>query len=177
MDKANLPVPEQHGCLRPEDCAVFMCRNCYSVLGDSLSVCTEEQSLGVLACLRVTDDVNVGESLLFGKDGVLKGCAYHPLQCRTCGSSIGFNMYSAFRTYAYLRGLFCIFKDSVSCYLLKSKMMTSGHELRFELSSLQGHIKQLKEDLVKMHSRLQYLLVQLEQPTDVLLTNHGMNSK
>ncbi|KAM4664174.1 protein Mis18-beta [Discoglossus pictus] len=156
-------APELPGGLRPEDSAVFMCRTCFSVFGDSLSVCGEDERLGVLLCVRVTEDVTIGESLHFGVDGALKGCAYHPLRCRSCGSNIGFNLHSSCRTYAYLRGLFCLFKQSLSCYLFKSKTVVPGKELHFELTSLQEQIKQLKAELVNTHKRVQLLTMQLEQ--------------
>lgn len=51
---APAPVSEVPQCyeLRAEDCAVFQCRGCWAVLGDSLHLCAlEEQRLGLVVCL------------------------------------------------------------------------------------------------------------------------------
>lgn len=48
------PASEVPRCyeLRAEDCAVFQCRGCWAVLGDSLHLCAlEEQRLGLVVCL------------------------------------------------------------------------------------------------------------------------------
>ncbi|MEE6491950.1 hypothetical protein FKM82_016436 [Ascaphus truei] len=69
--------------LRPEGCLVFMCQDCHTVLGDSLGVCGEDERLGVVACLRVTEDVAVVESMLYAVNGVLKGCVF-PVPTTLC---------------------------------------------------------------------------------------------
>ncbi|XP_046774378.1 protein Mis18-beta isoform X1 [Gallus gallus] len=71
------PTSEVPRCyeLRPEDCAVFQCRGCWAVLGDSLHLCAlEEQRLGLLVCLRVTSNVLCEEALMVGLEGALMGC-------------------------------------------------------------------------------------------------------
>ncbi|OCT68793.1 protein Mis18-beta [Xenopus laevis] len=142
---------------------VFLCKNCCTVLGDSLSVCGDEKSLGAIACLRVPEDLNVGESVRFVVDGNLKGCAYYPLICRSCGTNIGFNLYSAPRAYAYLRGLFCLLKEHILCYKLKSSSLVPGNEMHFELTSLDEDIAQLKTQLVQLHLKMEQISQQLLQ--------------
>uniref|UniRef100_A0A8C9LF56 Mis18 domain-containing protein n=1 Tax=Pavo cristatus TaxID=9049 RepID=A0A8C9LF56_PAVCR len=110
------PTSEVPRCyeLRPEDCAMFQCRGCWAVLGDSLHLCAlEEQRLGLLVCLRVTSNVLCEEALMVGLEGALMGCAYNTLSCQSCGSVVGFVLYSAFRDLAHLRGFFCFFKNSI----------------------------------------------------------------
>ncbi|KAE8587703.1 hypothetical protein XENTR_v10022076 [Xenopus tropicalis] len=147
----------------PEACVVFLCKNCYTVLGDSLSVCGEERSLAAIACLRVTEDLNVGESVLFVVNGNLKGCAYYPLLCRSCGTNIGFNLYSAPRAYAYLRGLFCLLKEHILCYKLKSSALVPGNEMQFEFPSLEEDVAELKMQLVQLHVKMELISKQLLQ--------------
>ncbi|NXJ10439.1 MS18B protein, partial [Odontophorus gujanensis] len=145
----------------PEDCAVFQCRGCWAVLGDSLHLCAlEEQRLGILVCISecwrpgrgwfrallsqrasplsagVTNDVLCEEALMVGLDGALMGCTYNTLSCRSCGSVVGFVLYSAFRDLAYLRGFFCFFKNSIFCYLLKSKMVIEASKVKFPAVTL-----------------------------------------
>ncbi|XP_030337450.1 protein Mis18-beta isoform X2 [Strigops habroptila] len=134
----------------PEPCAVFQCRGCWTVLGDSLHLCAqEEQLLGILICFRVTNDVISKDSLMIGLEGALLGCAYNTLACRLCGLIVGFILYSAPRDLAYLRGLFCFFKDSILCYLLKSHIVVEASKL--------------KEKLVETHTRMESLIEKLEK--------------
>ncbi|XP_041430302.1 protein Mis18-beta-like [Xenopus laevis] len=148
---------------RAEGCVLFLCNKCYSVLGDSLSVCGDEESLGAIACLRVTEDLNVGESVLFVVEGNLKGCAYYSLVCRSCGTNIGFNLYSAPRAYAFLRGLFCLLKEHILCYKLKCSSLVPGNEMHFEFPSLDEDIAQLKTQLVQLHLKMELISQQLLQ--------------
>ncbi|NXC39583.1 MS18B protein, partial [Penelope pileata] len=121
----------------PEECAVFQCRGCRAVLGDSLHLCAqEERPLGLLVCLRVSGDVVCEEALMVGLEGALLGCSYNTLSCRLCSSIVGLVLYSTFRNLAHLRGLFCFFKDSIVCYLLKSKMTIEASKVKFPALTL-----------------------------------------
>ncbi|NWI97732.1 MS18B protein, partial [Pitta sordida] len=111
----------------PEECAVFHCRGCWTVLGDSLQLCAPQgPQLGFLVCFKVTGDVIWEDSLLVGLEGPLLGCAYYALSCRSCGLAVGFILYSAASDLAHLRGLFCFFKDSIVCYLLGNKIIEAS---------------------------------------------------
>ncbi|KAG8449691.1 hypothetical protein GDO86_016366 [Hymenochirus boettgeri] len=154
---------------RQDGYAVFFCRNCYTVMGDSLGVCGDEKSLGAILCLRVTEDVNVGESIRFCVNDDLKGCAYHPLTCRSCGIGVGFNFYSTSSAYANLRGLFCLRKEHILCYILKSNSMVPGKELYFDFPDLNNDLAQLKTELVQMHLKMKTLSNHLEQDDDCTL--------
>ncbi|XP_065611787.1 protein Mis18-beta [Cyrtonyx montezumae] len=160
------PTSEVSPCyeLRPEDCAVFQCRGCWAVLGDSLHLCAlEELRLGILASIRVTDDVLCEEALMVGLDGALMGCTYNALSCRSCGSVVGFVLYSAFRDLAYLRGFFCFFKNSIFCYLLKSKMVIEASKVKFPAVTLKDQMEKLKENLVMAHMRVELLMKKVEE--------------
>ncbi|NWH58512.1 MS18B protein, partial [Geococcyx californianus] len=121
----------------PAECALFHCRGCWAVLGDSLHLCAEEEPcLGLFACLKATKDVTWEDSLMVGLEGALLGCAYYALTCQSCGSAVGFILYSAPSNLAYLRGLFCFFKDSILCYLLKNQMVIEASEVKFPAVTL-----------------------------------------
>ncbi|NXB34214.1 MS18B protein, partial [Eulacestoma nigropectus] len=121
----------------PEECAVFHCRGCWTVLGDSLQLCGQEPpGLSVLICFKVTSDVTWDDSLLVGLEGALLGCAYYLLSCRSCGLAVGFILYSSGSDLAYLRDLFCFFKDSIMCYLLKSQMIIEASKVNFPAVTL-----------------------------------------
>ncbi|XP_067414060.1 protein Mis18-beta isoform X2 [Emydura macquarii macquarii] len=150
--------------LRLEECALFHCRDCRAVLGDSLHLCAqEERCLRVLVCFKVTNDVVLEDSLMVGIEGALLGCAYYALYCRSCGLMVGFSLYSTFTALAHLRGLFCLFKDSILCYLLKTKAIIAASEMNFPALSLKEHLGKLKEQLVVVHVRLELLIKRLEE--------------
>ncbi|NXQ43429.1 MS18B protein, partial [Catharus fuscescens] len=115
-----------------EECAVFHCRGCWTVLGDSLQLCGQEPpGLSVLICFKVTNDVTREDSLLVGLEGALLGCAYYLLSCRSCGLAVGFVLESSVSDLAYLRDLFCFFKDSIICYLLKNQRIVEASKVNF----------------------------------------------
>ncbi|NWH79167.1 MS18B protein, partial [Piaya cayana] len=117
--------------------ALFHCRECWAVLGDSLQLCAEEeQHLGLLVCLRVTEDVVWEDSLMVGIQGALLGCAYYVLTCQSCGSPVGFILYSAPSSLAYLRGLFCFLKDNILCYFLKNQVVIEASMVNFPAVTL-----------------------------------------
>ncbi|XP_025889260.1 protein Mis18-beta [Nothoprocta perdicaria] len=149
------PQPRRRG-PRPEECAVFQCRACRAVLGDSLHLCAHEER-------RVTGDVAREEPQLIGLEGALLGCTFNALSCRACGLTVGFVLYSAFSDLAYLRGFFCFFKDSILCYLLKNKMIVEASKVKFPALSLKEDLAKLKEKLVTVHMRLELLMKKLEE--------------
>ncbi|NXF07211.1 MS18B protein, partial [Smithornis capensis] len=116
----------------PEGSAVFLCRDCWTVLGDSLQLCASKApQLSFLVCFKVTSDVIWEDSLLISLDDTLLGCAYNELRCRSCGVNVGFMLYSATSDLAHLRGLFCFFKDRIICYLLGNQMIIDASEVDF----------------------------------------------
>ncbi|XP_029863092.1 LOW QUALITY PROTEIN: protein Mis18-beta [Aquila chrysaetos chrysaetos] len=148
----------------PKDCAVFQCRSCWAVLGDSLHLCAqEEQRLGLLVCFKVTNDVTWEDSLMIGLEGALLGCAYNALSCRLCGLTVGFILYSASKDLAYLRGLFCFFKDRILCYILKNQMIIEASKVNFPTVTLKKQLQEVKEKLVKAHIRIELLMKKLEE--------------
>uniref|UniRef100_A0A8C8SSF4 Opa interacting protein 5 n=1 Tax=Pelusios castaneus TaxID=367368 RepID=A0A8C8SSF4_9SAUR len=150
--------------LRLEECVLFHCRECRTVLGDSLHLCAqEERCLRVLVCFKVTNDVVLEDSLMVGIEGALLGCAYYALYCRSCGLMVGFRLYSSFTALAHLRGLFCLLKDSILCYHLKTKALIEASEMNFPALSLKKQLGNLKEQLVVIHVRLELLIKKLEE--------------
>ncbi|NWR75028.1 MS18B protein, partial [Centropus unirufus] len=116
----------------PECSAVFHCRGCWAVLSDSLKLCAQEdRDVRAVACCRATDEVIWKDSLMVGLEGALKGCAYYGLSCRSCGLAVGIILYSTPRRLAYLRGLFCFFKDCILCYFLKTQMVIEASLVKF----------------------------------------------
>nr|XP_013814771.1 PREDICTED: protein Mis18-beta [Apteryx mantelli mantelli] len=111
----------------------------------------------------VTNDVAWEESLMIGLEGALLGCTFNALSCRSCGLIVGFILYSTFSDLAYLRGFFCFFKDSILCYLLKTKMIIEASKVNFPALSLKEELGKLKEKLVMVHMRLELLMKKLEE--------------
>ncbi|XP_063187821.1 protein Mis18-beta [Chroicocephalus ridibundus] len=167
---AVVSPPRRQGPL-PAECAMFQCGGCWAVLGDSLHLCAqEERRLGLLVCYRVTNNVVWEDSLVIGLEGALLGCAYNVLSCQSCGSNLGFILYSAPSDLAYLRGLFCFFKDSIICYLLEKQIIIQASKVNFPAVTLEEPAQKLKEKIVKAHIRIELLMrkvEELEQKNDV----------
>ncbi|XP_058685209.1 protein Mis18-beta isoform X2 [Poecile atricapillus] len=162
---AAVPVspPRQQGPL-PEECAVFHCRSCWTVLGDSLQLCAQEPpGLSVIICFKVTSDVTWEDSLLVGLEGALLECTYYLLTCRSCGLAVGFILYSCDSNLAYLRGLFCFFKDSIICYLLQNQIIIEASKVKFPAVTLKEHMHKVKEKLVDFNCRIELVIRKLEK--------------
>ncbi|XP_074048585.1 uncharacterized protein LOC141491505 [Macrotis lagotis] len=126
------------------DFVLFHCQNCFSVLGDSVHLCRDETGpLDILIFSRITRKVILDKSLLVGIEGALLGSSRYPLFCQSCGLSVGFNLDSSYATFSDLKGLFCLFKKSIFCYLLKTKSIVSASEMEFPFKHLNDHISEL----------------------------------
>ncbi|XP_016154397.1 PREDICTED: protein Mis18-beta, partial [Ficedula albicollis] len=155
--------PRRQGPL-PEECAVFCCRRCWTVLGDSLQLCGQEPpGLSVLICFKVTSDVTREDSLLFGLEGALLGCAYYLLSCRSCGFAVGFILYSSGSDLAYLRDSFCFFKENIICYLLKTHRIIEASKVNFPPVTSMEHMQKVKEKLVAFNNRIESAIKKLEK--------------
>uniref|UniRef100_A0A8C0H2F7 Mis18 domain-containing protein n=1 Tax=Chelonoidis abingdonii TaxID=106734 RepID=A0A8C0H2F7_CHEAB len=113
--------------LRLEECALFHCRGCRSVLSDSLHLCAQEdRCLRVLVCFSESpgrQTLCLGSGAATGRSlGLDSPAAYYALYCHSCGLMVGFSLYSAFAALVHLRGLFCLFKDNI-LWLVHTNMM------------------------------------------------------
>ncbi|XP_073486743.1 protein Mis18-beta isoform X1 [Aquarana catesbeiana] len=144
--------------------SLYLCKSCHSVLGEGMSLCGHNENLTVIAFLRVTSDVNMSDTLEFGIDDDLEGCAFNHLTCKGCDTLIGFNLYSATRPYTHLRGLFCLLKQHLLCYLIESKTIIEGTQLQFDFTQFINGIRELKESLVRMYSRVDTLICKAKTP-------------
>ncbi|XP_068017538.1 protein Mis18-beta [Melanerpes formicivorus] len=147
----------------PEHCAMFQCRGCRAVLGDSLHLCAQEPRLGALVCFKVTNGVARADSLMIGLEGALLGCAYYSLCCQSCGSVVGFMLYSTARDLAALRGLFCLFKDSILCYFLKKQIVIEATKINFPPVTIKRKVQKLKQKLVCLHIHIEVLMKEMEE--------------
>ncbi|NXV00304.1 MS18B protein, partial [Cettia cetti] len=128
--------PRRQGPL-PEDCAVFHCRGCWTVLGDSLQLCGQEPAgLSILICFS--------QCLLGSANTFSPFSAYYLLSCRSCGLVVGFILYSSGSDLAYLRDLFCFFKDSIICYLLKNQMIIEASKVNFPAVTLKERMRKVR---------------------------------
>ncbi|XP_015285006.1 PREDICTED: protein Mis18-beta [Gekko japonicus] len=148
--------------LRLEECMLYQCQQCHTVLGDSLDLCAQEEKLGIIACFKVTNDVNVEDSVMVCIEGDFMGCTYNMLNCRSCNLNIGIKLLCS-ASLAYLRGFFCLFKDSVVCYMLKTKTTVKASKMTFPTVSLKERVQKLKENLVLMNMHIEVQHKKLEE--------------
>ncbi|XP_071414513.1 protein Mis18-beta [Pithys albifrons albifrons] len=155
--------PRRQGLL-PELCAVFHCRGCWTVLGDSLQLCLPgAPQHGFLVCFKVSSDVIWDDYLFLGLEAPLQGCAYNSLSCRSCGLDVGFILYSANSDLASLRGLFCFFEDKILCYLLETQMVVEASKVDFPAVTIQEQLKEMKDKLMELHCRVDLLAKMTEE--------------
>ncbi|XP_054828104.1 protein Mis18-beta [Eublepharis macularius] len=148
--------------LRLEECVLYQCQRCNTVLGDSLHLCAQEEKIGLIACLKVTNDVVVEDSVMVCIEGDFMGSTYNVLNCRSCELGIGIKLCCS-TSLAHLRGFFCLFKDSVVCYLLKTKTTVRASKMTFPTVSLKERVQKLKENLVLAHMRIDAQHKKLEE--------------
>uniref|UniRef100_A0A8C3QQL5 Protein yippee-like n=1 Tax=Cyanoderma ruficeps TaxID=181631 RepID=A0A8C3QQL5_9PASS len=113
-------------------------------LGRGWSGGSRLQRVSFSLSLEVTSDVTLAKSLVVGLEGSLLGCAYYLLSCRSCGSAVGFILYSSGADLAYLRGLFCFFKDSIICYFLQNHMIIEASKVNFPAVTLKEPIHKVR---------------------------------
>ncbi|NWS27968.1 MS18B protein, partial [Polioptila caerulea] len=140
--------PPRHQGPLPEECAVFHCRGCWTVLGDSLQLCGQEPpGLSVLICFSqcLVGPAGAEDAPLPRADFSLSpSSAYYLLCCRSCGLAVGFILHSSGSDLAYLRGLFCFFKDCIICYLLKNQMIIEASKVNFPAVTLREYMQKVR---------------------------------
>ncbi|XP_069713988.1 protein Mis18-beta [Phaenicophaeus curvirostris] len=100
---------------------------------------------------------------MVGIQGALLGCAYYVLTCQSCGSPVGFILYSAPSSLAYLRGLFCFLKGNILCYFLKNQVVIEASMVNFPAVTLKKQVEELKQRVVNAYTRIELLMEKLEE--------------
>ncbi|XP_078263181.1 protein Mis18-beta [Rhinoraja longicauda] len=151
------------GGLKLNNCVIFHCKKCHTVLGDSLQCCGSNAMLNVLMCLRVTENVELDPTVLIECEGPLSECLYKCLYCTYCKANVGIVPFSTTDVLACLRGLYCLDKDMLHCYKLQSNSVVEASSLKLEPQSLTQHIGELKRQIVVAHCRLMTAMKTLEE--------------
>ncbi|XP_038584675.1 protein Mis18-beta [Micropterus salmoides] len=109
------------------------CQQCNTVLGDSLGVCGEITCMDSIMCLKVTDDVVIGDAMESGHKGEMANCIYSCLKCSGCFCAVGKVIHSAPSHLAMARSIFLLYKANISCYILNSSSMVKASTITFDL--------------------------------------------
>lgn len=123
------------------------CQQCNAVLGDSHGVCGEIRCLESVMCLKVTDDVVVGDLMEPKPKGEMASCIYSRLKCRCCQSAVGSVVHSAPPRLAVTRSFFLLSKANISCYVLNTSSMVKASSLTFTLKPLTESIQKLQRQV------------------------------
>ncbi|XP_026134086.1 protein Mis18-beta [Carassius auratus] len=129
------------------NCSVLQCMTCNTVLGDSLGICGEVQSLQSIICLKVTENVSVNKKLEMSLTGHLAFSTYQVLNCAGCQGAVGLVLHSTPEHLSALRNLFCLQKDLINCYILRSDKCVKASKVNFKYRLMDKDIKELKQDL------------------------------
>ncbi|XP_067847061.1 protein Mis18-beta [Heptranchias perlo] len=151
------------GALKVKDCVIFQCKMCHTVLGDSLQCCGTSSTLNVLMCLRVTENVELDPAILIGHEGPLSECLYRYLYCSFCRANVGFVPFSTRELLSCLRGLYCLDKGALHCYVLQSNSVVEASALSLEPQSLTQHLGELKRQIMVAHCRLMASVKKLDE--------------
>ncbi|XP_043554262.1 protein Mis18-beta isoform X3 [Chiloscyllium plagiosum] len=79
---------------------------------------------------------------------------YKSLYCSFCRSHVGIVPFSTTDSLDYLRGLYCLDKHALHCYMLQSNSQVKPAALNFQPPCLIQHIGELKRQIVVAHYRL-----------------------
>ncbi|XP_051942511.1 protein Mis18-beta [Hippocampus zosterae] len=129
--------------LEPGRWATFHCRQCNTVLGDSLSVCGELKCLDSIILCGVTDNVEVSSEMECGNKGELANCIFSSLMCSECGCTVGKVVHAAPQHLAAARSLFLLQKMLVACYVLDTCSMMKASALSFEMKPLMESVNEV----------------------------------
>ncbi|XP_078089706.1 protein Mis18-beta [Mustelus asterias] len=151
------------GSLNVKDCVIMQCKICHTVLGDSLQFCGSSSTLNLLICLRVTENVELDPTTLIGCEGPLSECLYKSLYCSYCRANVGIVPFSTTDLLSHLRGLYCLDKQALDCYMLQSKSEVEATALNLYPQCLTQHIGELKRQLVVAHCRLMAAVKKLDE--------------
>ncbi|XP_020368325.1 protein Mis18-beta isoform X3 [Rhincodon typus] len=151
------------GSLKVKDCVIFQCKRCHTVLGDSLQSCGSSLPLNMLICLRVTENVDMDPVSFIGCEGPMSKCLYKSLYCSLCRAHVGIVPFSTTDALDHLRGLYCLDKCALHCYMLQSKSEVEPAALNLQPQCLTQHIGELKRQLVVAHYRLLAAMNKLDE--------------
>uniref|UniRef100_A0A4W6FCP1 Protein yippee-like n=1 Tax=Lates calcarifer TaxID=8187 RepID=A0A4W6FCP1_LATCA len=112
------------------------CAQCNTVLGDSVGVCGEIQSMDAIMCLS---------KVLFIHCSCFTFSIYSSLKCRGCRCAVGKVIHSAPLRLAMIRSLFLLYKANISCYILNTSSMVEASTLTFDLKPLRQNIKEVRQ--------------------------------
>lgn len=129
------------------NCSVLQCMTCNTVLGDSLGICGEVQSLQLIVCLKVSEDVRVSKQMEMSLVGHLAFSTYHVIRCGGCQSSVGLVLHSAPQHLSAFRNLFLLRKELINCYMLRNSKYVKASKMCFKHRLMDKSIKELKQDL------------------------------
>ncbi|KAG8013130.1 Protein Mis18-beta [Nibea albiflora] len=130
------------------------CRQCSTVLGDSLGVCGEVKRLDSIICLKVTNDVVVSYATA-SREGEMANCIYSSLKCCCCRSAVGIVIHSAPSRLAAVRSMFLLYKPNISCYILDSSSMVTASALTFDTKTCKESMNEVRQQL---EAQLQQML-------------------
>ncbi|XP_067277269.1 protein Mis18-beta [Pseudorasbora parva] len=152
------------------NCSVLQCVTCNTVLGDSLGICGEVQSLQSIICLKVSDDVRVNKKLELSLKGQLAPSTYQVLHCAGCHGTVGLILHSTPEHLSALRNLFLLRKELINCYMLRSGTCVKASKLNFKHRLVATNIKELKQDLEAQLKQVKILEGMMEK-----MCTHNVN--
>ncbi|XP_042194159.1 protein Mis18-beta [Callorhinchus milii] len=161
-DRSGFPEAPA-GMLKLEHCVIFQCRNCNTVLADSVQYCGSNSSFNVLVFLDVSDQLALDPHILVGSVDPTCECLHRTLSCCKCEKAVGFVAVCTASSLAHLRGLYCLFKQSLHCYVLQSNSMVEVSDLNLECPSVTQMLGELKKEIVVAHCRLMAAVKKLDE--------------
>ncbi|XP_077416215.1 protein Mis18-beta [Vanacampus margaritifer] len=125
--------------------ATLHCKQCNTVLGDSLAVCGELKCLDSIMSCRVSGNVEVSSEMECGYTGQLANCIFSSLLCGDCGCAVGKVVHAAPPRLTAVRSLFLLHKAHVTCYVLDSSSMVNASAMSFEMEPLMKSISEVRQ--------------------------------